>query len=71
VQGRWETLSPSDCTALTGPTCRRSSSAAYDPQGDRLLVVFGRDAQSLFGDSYAYDLASATWSPLAPAPTPG
>lgn len=72
VQGRWETLSPGGCRAgRTGPTCRRSSSAAYDPQGDRLLVVFGRDATALFGDSYAFDLATATWSPLAAAPAGG
>jgi len=70
-QGRWETLSPGDCAARTGPTCRRSSSAAYDPRGDRLLVVFGRDGESLFGDSYAFALSTATWTPLAPAPPAG
>ena len=62
--GTWRELSPSDCSAAAVPACRRSAGAVYDPRGDRLVLVFGRDAERFYGDAWAFDVGAARWRPL-------
>ena len=44
-----------------GPAPRRSASAVYDVDADRLLMSFGRDAQTFFDDTWAFDLDERSW----------
>jgi hypothetical protein len=47
-----------------GPAPRRSATAAYDSCTDHLLVVFGRDAERFFDDTWTFDLAERAWRRL-------
>jgi hypothetical protein len=62
--GTWRLL------AGAGPGPRARHMAAYDPAGDRVLVFGGRygtgGTYTLYADLWALDLASETWSLLAP-----
>jgi hypothetical protein len=48
------------------PACRRSASAVYDRRHDRLVMVFGRDAQGFYADAWAFSLRDLRWRALAP-----
>ena len=60
----WSRRAASDCAAPAAPPCRRSASAVDDPRRDRLLLVFGRDAQRFFGDAWAFELDDDAWRAL-------
>ena len=60
--GAWRELAPADCAAA--PACRRSAGAVYDPRHDRLVMVFGRDAERFYDDAWAFDPEVARWRPL-------
>ncbi len=51
----------------TPPSPRLAASMIYDPVGDRLVVYGGSDGTSALGDAWSLDLASLTWTALAPA----
>jgi hypothetical protein len=54
-----------------GPTARHGCSGVFDPQGDRILLFGGRDAQDLCSDLWALSLKGApAWTKLAPAGAP-
>ncbi len=55
----WVQLAPDDPDG--GPAPRRSASAVYDADADRLLMTFGRDAQAFFDDTWAFDLDERSW----------
>lgn len=57
---RWVQLA-SDTCGSSGPACRRSASAVFDPACDRLVVMFGRDASKFFDDTWSFDLRSKSW----------
>jgi len=62
----WTSLSPSG----TPPAPRRQHVAAYDPVGDRLIVIGGNTGE-LRNDVWALALSgSPTWSALLPSGTP-
>ena len=60
--------------AGTAPSPRRGHSAIYDPVGDRMIVFGGRDASTVFNDTWTLSMSSPeTWAPLAavgPSPPP-
>jgi N-acetylneuraminic acid mutarotase len=58
----------------TSPNARSYSAMAYDPGTDRLILFGGVTgpvrAERVFGDTWAYDVETNTWTELAPAPAP-
>lgn len=67
---RWERLLPASGPV---PEPRSYGVAVYDPDARRLVVFGGEGAQALLNDTWAFDLASRTWTPLAtlgPRPEP-
>jgi len=63
-EGAWRELAPPDCANPALPACRRSAGAVHDPRRDRLVMVFGRDAERFYGDAWAFDLATGRWQRL-------
>jgi hypothetical protein len=63
LDGRWERLAVSDCAAPMAPACRRSAAAVYDARHDQLVMVFGRDDATFFGDAAVFDLTASSWRP--------
>lgn len=64
--GTWRVLAGG-----AGPGARARHMAAYDAAGNRVLVFGGRftttgSGYTVFGDLWAFDLATETWSLLAP-----
>ncbi len=53
------------------PTPRSDAAVAYDPQDDLLLLFGGFNGTAYLGDTWRYDVPSATWttvpSPVAPS----
>jgi len=64
----WSRRAAADCAAPAAPRCRRSASAVYDPRRERLLLVFGRDADRFFGDAWAFSLRDDAWRALPARP---
>jgi hypothetical protein len=63
--GTWTDLTPS---AGPAPAARRTPNAAYDPANDRVVTWSGQGAGStFFNDSWVFDLATSSWTQLAPA----
>ncbi len=60
--GAWEQLAPGGA----GPTDRYGSCAGYDAAGDRFVITHGFTDAGRFDDTWAYDLASDTWTELTP-----
>lgn len=61
----WELVAPPD---PRGPGARRDHAAAYDANGDRLLIHGGRLHPTLmFEDVWAYDLAASKWNHVTSA----
>lgn len=63
----WALMQPA-----TRPTARNYAAMAYDPGSDR-VILFGGSAASdrAFGDTWAYDVDTDTWTELAPRVAPG
>ncbi|MBN1322110.1 MAG: hypothetical protein JXA87_14860 [Thermoleophilia bacterium] len=60
----WSELSPSGAL----PPARSSHAMTCDPVNGRLILFGGNgDEWTLFGDTWAYDLAANTWAELEPA----
>ena len=57
----WSQLAESDCSSATAPACRRSASAAYDANRDRLLVLFGRDHDRFYADTWTFGIHDRRW----------
>jgi hypothetical protein len=67
-QGRWQRLAP---TGGDASLARWNAAAAFDPAGQRLFLVGGRNAGGLLGDVWRLTTgASPTWTKLAPVGTP-
>ena len=58
----WSALAP------VGPPAREDHTWTVDPETDVAYLFGGRDGDAVFGDLWAYDLATDTWEELA-APT--
>ena len=59
---RWAQLAADGPSVGLAP--RRSASAVHDPVADRLIVVFGRDGQRFFDETWSFDFADLTWHQL-------
>jgi hypothetical protein len=55
----WIRLAPD---AAGGPSPRRSAAGVYDPAGDRLLVLFGRDGSAFIDEVWSFDLRTHVWT---------
>jgi hypothetical protein len=42
----------------------------YDPRPDHLVLVFGRDDATFFGDAAVFDLAASAWNASPPSLAP-
>jgi hypothetical protein len=62
----WQQLAPSNCGDAATPACRRSASAVYDRRRDRLVMVFGRDAERFFADSWSFEFEDRRWHASSP-----
>ena len=62
----WQQLAPSNCGDAAAPACRRSASAVYDRRRDRLVMVFGRDAERFFADTWSFDFEDRRWQASSP-----
>ena len=56
--------------AAAGPAAREDHTWTIDPSSGIAYLFGGRDGASVFGDTWAYDLAADTWAELAPATSP-
>jgi hypothetical protein len=61
--GAWRDLTP----AGDRPKGRYGAASALDPTGDRLFITHGFTNEGRFDDTWAFDLASETWAPVATA----
>lgn len=64
---QWRNLTPSNGAA---PEARRNGAAIYDPIGKRLIIFGGVGVNGLLNDTWAFDLASRTWTKLTVQGTP-
>lgn len=64
---QWRNLTPSNGAA---PEARRNGAAIYDPVGKRLIIFGGVGVNGLLNDTWAFDLASRTWTKLTVQGTP-
>ncbi|MGH2417305.1 MAG: Kelch repeat-containing protein [Candidatus Limnocylindria bacterium] len=53
-----------------GPAAREDHTWTVDPETGISYLFGGRDGATVFGDTWAYDLASDTWTELAPSASP-
>jgi N-acetylneuraminic acid mutarotase len=60
--GSWRELGPPPDAR---PRPRYGAGAAYDPAGHRLFVTHGFTDSGRFDDTWVFDLAAETWSPIA------
>lgn len=58
---QWRNLTPSSGPQ---PEARRNGAAIYDPVGKRVIVFGGTSNNSLFNDTWAFDLEARTWTKL-------
>ena len=61
----WSRLAEAACSSASAPACRRSASAAYDANRNRLLLVFGRDHDRFYADAWTFTLRDRRWHALA------
>lgn len=63
---------PPAWTQLTasGPAAREDHTWTVDPDGRIAYLFGGRDGATVLGDTWAFDLATDTWSQLQPATSP-
>lgn len=63
---------PAAWSELTGPTpaAREDHTWTLDGAGETAFLFGGRDGSAVFGDLWAFDLATDSWSELAPAGPP-
>ncbi len=54
----------------SGPPAREDHTWTVDPGSGMAYLFGGRDGSTVFGDTWAYDLATDTWTELDPASTP-
>jgi len=59
--GAWSEVIPEG----DGPAARFGHDAAWDADGDRLVVTLGQRGDDFFGDAWAFDPATSTWAQLA------
>ncbi len=55
---------------MSGPTAREDHTWTVDPGSGIAYLFGGRDGGTVFGDTWAYDLATDGWTKLAPASSP-
>ncbi len=53
-----------------GPSAREDHTWTLDPESGVAYMFGGRDGATVFDDTWAYDLATDTWTELAPATAP-
>ena len=53
-----------------GPSAREDHTWTLDPNAGIAYLFGGRDGATVFGDTWAFDLATDTWRQLAPAASP-
>ena len=56
--------------AVSGPAAREDHTWTVDPERGIAYLFGGRDGATVFGDTWAFDLATDTWSQLQPATSP-
>lgn len=61
----WTRTNPS-----TSPAARGSHGMTYDPASDRVILFGGRNSIQDFGDTWAYDFNSDTWTRMDPETSP-
>jgi N-acetylneuraminic acid mutarotase len=61
----WEHMQPK-----SHPSARNYSAMAYDAGSDRVILFGGDDGTDVFGDTWAYDYESDTWTKMSPAKSP-
>ena len=54
----------------SGPVAREDHTWTLDPESGIAYLFGGRDGPTVFGDTWAYELATDTWTDLAPASSP-
>jgi N-acetylneuraminic acid mutarotase len=62
ARGTWSDLNPVDPV----PGERTFHAMVYDPATDR-VIMFGGDGARSFGDTWAFDAATSTWTDLSPS----
>jgi N-acetylneuraminic acid mutarotase/fibronectin type 3 domain-containing protein len=62
---RWTNMNPT-----TAPSPRSGHAMAYDAQFDRVLLFGGSAGSDFFGDTWAYDLNTNTWTSSNPSSGP-
>ena len=55
----------------SGPAAREDHTWTVDPASGLAYLFGGRDGATVFGDTWAYDLAADAWTQLAPEASPG
>ena len=55
---------------VSGPAAREDHTWTVDPSSGIAYLFGGRDGATVFGDTWALDLATDTWSQLAPSTAP-
>ncbi len=68
VGSAWERLDVAP--GISRPARRSDHVGVVDPSGDRYILFGGRDQNSFFNDTWAFDLSARTWAPLATSGTP-
>lgn len=61
----WEHMHPKK-----KPSPRNYSAMAYDQASDRVILFGGDDGVDVFGDTWAYDYESDSWTRMSPATSP-
>jgi Galactose oxidase, central domain len=63
---KWTRLAPPGAK----PAGRNWHGAVYDPQGDRVIIFGGWDAQTMFDDVWEFNLPTNAWSEMHPFGSP-
>jgi Galactose oxidase, central domain len=58
---QWTEVAADRCDDDNAPMCRRSASVVFDPIGNDLVMVFGRDATKFVADTWRFNLERSTW----------
>ncbi|MEK7831894.1 MAG: kelch repeat-containing protein, partial [Acidobacteriota bacterium] len=64
---QWRNITPSTGAA---PEPRRDGEAIYDPVGKRIILFGGNSNEGVKNDTWAFDLATRSWTKLNTAGTP-
>lgn len=64
---QWRNITPATGTA---PEPRRDGEAIYDPVGKRIILFGGNSNEGLKNDTWAFDLATRSWTKLNTVGTP-